>query len=145
MHFHHCHCAVLHYKEGNLPVSTKKALNNQTDISGAYFSFFFFLLAQLICVSFYLQISYCMLGIGRTTWIQLTINLCTYASLVWFFFLSYPFKCDPIWFICARYMPLSGFHGVLSGFLVGIKQMIPDQELPLLKIKAKVWTLEINF
>ncbi|XP_062013932.1 rhomboid-like protein 19 [Rosa rugosa] len=35
------------------------------------------------------------------------------------------------------YMPLSGFHGVLSGFLVGIKQMIPDQELPLLKIKAK--------
>ncbi|XP_041000336.1 rhomboid-like protein 19 [Juglans microcarpa x Juglans regia] len=35
------------------------------------------------------------------------------------------------------YMPLSGFHGVLSGFLVGIKQIIPDQELPLLKIKAK--------
>ncbi|XP_050386194.1 rhomboid-like protein 19 [Argentina anserina] len=35
------------------------------------------------------------------------------------------------------YMPLSGFHGVLSGFLVGIKQMIPDQELPLIKMKAK--------
>ncbi|KAL6126486.1 hypothetical protein ACLB2K_074535 [Fragaria x ananassa] len=35
------------------------------------------------------------------------------------------------------YMPLSGFHGVLSGFLVGIKQMIPDQELPVIKIKAK--------
>ncbi|KAG2729928.1 hypothetical protein I3843_01G266200 [Carya illinoinensis] len=35
------------------------------------------------------------------------------------------------------YMPVSGFHGVLSGFLVGIKQIIPDQELPLLKIKAK--------
>ncbi|KAK9283171.1 hypothetical protein L1049_011404 [Liquidambar formosana] len=35
------------------------------------------------------------------------------------------------------YMPLSGFHGVLSGFLVGIKQIMPDQELPLLKIKAK--------
>ncbi|XP_059628300.1 rhomboid-like protein 19 [Cornus florida] len=35
------------------------------------------------------------------------------------------------------YMPLSGFHGVLSGFLVGIKQLIPDQELPLLRIKAK--------
>lgn len=48
MHFHHCHCAVLHYKEGNLPVSTKKALNNQKDISGAYFSFLFFLLAQLL-------------------------------------------------------------------------------------------------
>lgn len=35
------------------------------------------------------------------------------------------------------YMPLSGFHGILSGFLVGIKQIIPDQELPVLKIKAK--------
>ncbi|PQQ00382.1 rhomboid-like protein 19 [Prunus yedoensis var. nudiflora] len=35
------------------------------------------------------------------------------------------------------YLPLSGFHGVLSGFLVGIKQIIPDQELPLLKIKSK--------
>ncbi|KAK5770291.1 hypothetical protein PVK06_046441 [Gossypium arboreum] len=36
------------------------------------------------------------------------------------------------------YMPLSGFHGVLAGFLVGIKQMVPDQELPRLKIKAKL-------
>ncbi|XP_030473039.2 rhomboid-like protein 19 [Syzygium oleosum] len=35
------------------------------------------------------------------------------------------------------YMPLSGFYGVLSGFLVGIKQIIPDHELPLLRIKAK--------
>ncbi|XP_057979560.1 rhomboid-like protein 19 [Malania oleifera] len=38
------------------------------------------------------------------------------------------------------YMPLSGFHGVLSGFLVGVKQIIPDQELSLfslLRIKAK--------
>ncbi|CAL8176835.1 unnamed protein product [Prunus armeniaca] len=35
------------------------------------------------------------------------------------------------------YLPLSGFYGVLSGFLVGIKQIIPDQELPLLKIKSK--------
>uniref|UniRef100_A0A7N0V4W5 Rhomboid protein n=1 Tax=Kalanchoe fedtschenkoi TaxID=63787 RepID=A0A7N0V4W5_KALFE len=33
------------------------------------------------------------------------------------------------------YTPLSGFHGILSGFLVGIKQIMPDQEL--LKIKAK--------
>ncbi|WOL08082.1 hypothetical protein Cni_G16834 [Canna indica] len=33
------------------------------------------------------------------------------------------------------YTPFSGFHGVLSGFLVGIKQILPDQEL--LKIKAK--------
>lgn len=46
------------------------------------------------------------------------------------------------------YMPISGFQGVLSGFLVGIKQIIPDQELSLLKIKAKVWTLilfEVSF
>ncbi|KAK8987139.1 hypothetical protein V6N11_055452 [Hibiscus sabdariffa] len=35
------------------------------------------------------------------------------------------------------YMPLSGFHGVLAGFLVGIKQILPDQELNLLKIKVK--------
>ncbi|XP_057865549.2 rhomboid-like protein 19 [Cryptomeria japonica] len=27
------------------------------------------------------------------------------------------------------YMPLSGFHGVLSGFLVGMKQVMPDQEV----------------
>ncbi|XP_044507517.1 rhomboid-like protein 19 [Mangifera indica] len=35
------------------------------------------------------------------------------------------------------YMPVSGFHGVLAGFLVGIKQIIPEQELYLLKLKAK--------
>ncbi|KAF5733757.1 hypothetical protein HS088_TW16G00197 [Tripterygium wilfordii] len=35
------------------------------------------------------------------------------------------------------YMPLLGFHGVLSGFLVGIKQIVPDQELSILRIKAK--------
>ncbi|XP_050212262.1 rhomboid-like protein 19 [Mercurialis annua] len=35
------------------------------------------------------------------------------------------------------YMPISGFQGVLSGFLVGMKQIIPDQELSLLRIKAK--------
>uniref|UniRef100_A0A1D1XS99 Transmembrane protein 115 n=1 Tax=Anthurium amnicola TaxID=1678845 RepID=A0A1D1XS99_9ARAE len=38
------------------------------------------------------------------------------------------------------YTPISGFHGVLSGFLVGIKQIMPDQEVGLfflLKIKAK--------
>ncbi|KAK7279668.1 hypothetical protein RJT34_24724 [Clitoria ternatea] len=35
------------------------------------------------------------------------------------------------------YIPLSGFHGVICGFLVGIKQIIPDQELPFLKIKMK--------
>lgn len=35
------------------------------------------------------------------------------------------------------YMPISGFQGVLSGFLVGIKQIIPDQELSVLRLKAK--------
>ncbi|CAD5187195.1 unnamed protein product [Musa acuminata subsp. malaccensis] len=37
------------------------------------------------------------------------------------------------------YTAFSGFHGVLSGFLVGLKQILPDQELSLfiLKIKAK--------
>ncbi|KAH1206563.1 Rhomboid-like protein 19 [Glycine max] len=38
---------------------------------------------------------------------------------------------------CSSYMPLSGFHGVVSGFLVGVKQIIPDQELPFIKIKTK--------
>ncbi|KAF7811779.1 rhomboid-like protein 19 [Senna tora] len=56
------------------------------------------------------------------------------------------------------YMPLSGFHGIIMGFLVGIKQIIPDQELPFLKLKAKwlpsitlllsiaisFWTLELT-
>ncbi|KAF0913550.1 hypothetical protein E2562_023287 [Oryza meyeriana var. granulata] len=38
------------------------------------------------------------------------------------------------------YTPFSGFYGVLSGFLVGIKQILPDQEvnLFLLNIKAKL-------
>ncbi|MQL82314.1 hypothetical protein Taro_014799 [Colocasia esculenta] len=38
------------------------------------------------------------------------------------------------------YTPVSGFFGILSGFLVGIKQIMPDQEVGLfflLKIKAK--------
>ncbi|CAG7878117.1 unnamed protein product [Brassica rapa] len=35
------------------------------------------------------------------------------------------------------YMPFAGFHGVLAGLLVGIKQIIPDQEVLLVKIKAK--------
>ncbi|KAF2318548.1 hypothetical protein GH714_008835 [Hevea brasiliensis] len=46
---------------------------------------------------------------------------------------------EPVWgskeFL--NYMPISGFQGILSGFLVGMKQIIPDQELPLFTIKAK--------
>ncbi|KAI3685672.1 hypothetical protein L6452_34927 [Arctium lappa] len=40
-------------------------------------------------------------------------------------------------YFCGSYMPLSGFGGALSGLLVGIKQIIPDQELAPLRIKAK--------
>ncbi|CAM8949162.1 unnamed protein product [Rhodiola kirilowii] len=35
------------------------------------------------------------------------------------------------------YTPISGFHGVLSGFLVGVKQIVPDQELSLFSLKIK--------
>lgn len=41
------------------------------------------------------------------------------------------------------YTPLSGFHGVVAGFLVGIKQIIPDQEL--VGIKAKWLPTIIGF
>lgn len=41
-------------------------------------------------------------------------------------------------YFSTSYTPLSGFYGVLSGLLVGVKQITPDQELPLLRIKAKV-------
>ncbi|MQM09332.1 hypothetical protein Taro_042203 [Colocasia esculenta] len=30
------------------------------------------------------------------------------------------------------YLPLSGFHGVISGFLVGVKQIVPNQEITTL-------------
>lgn len=43
-----------------------------------------------------------------------------------------------ILFFFGSYMPISGFHGVLSGFLVGVKQIVPDQELTLLRVKVKV-------
>ncbi|MCO5570687.1 hypothetical protein L7F22_024414 [Adiantum nelumboides] len=35
------------------------------------------------------------------------------------------------------YKPLSGFHGVLAGFLVSVKQLMPDQEVTILKLRAK--------
>lgn len=38
------------------------------------------------------------------------------------------------------YTPLSGFHGVLSGFLVGVKQIMPEQEITafhVFKLQAK--------
>ncbi|KAI0489123.1 hypothetical protein KFK09_028965 [Dendrobium nobile] len=36
------------------------------------------------------------------------------------------------------YTPVSGFHGILSGFLVGIKQLMPDYELSLFLLKIRV-------
>ncbi|XP_019193223.1 PREDICTED: rhomboid-like protein 19 [Ipomoea nil] len=35
------------------------------------------------------------------------------------------------------YLPISGFQGVLYGLLVGVKQIMPDQQLPFLKLRAK--------
>lgn len=54
------------------------------------------------------------------------------------------------WLLCSV-TPLSGFHGALAGFLVGLKQLLPNLELPMCffwKIKAKVcwWTtIKYNF
>lgn len=37
-----------------------------------------------------------------------------------------------------RYVSVSGFHGVLAGFLVAVKQIMPDQEVSVLfKLHAK--------
>nr|GMC70850.1 rhomboid-like protein 19 [Ipomoea batatas]GMC77265.1 rhomboid-like protein 19 [Ipomoea batatas]GMD37842.1 rhomboid-like protein 19 [Ipomoea batatas] len=41
------------------------------------------------------------------------------------------------------YLPISGFQGVLYGLLVGVKQIMPDQELPFLKLRAKVKSQEL--
>jgi hypothetical protein len=51
-----------------------------------------------------------------------------------------PLNLDIVSICLCSYTPLSGFYGVLSGLLVGINQLLPDQELNLfvLKIKAKV-------
>ncbi|XP_002975419.2 rhomboid-like protein 19 [Selaginella moellendorffii] len=35
------------------------------------------------------------------------------------------------------YVPISGFSGVLAGFLVAVKQLMPDYELPKIKLRAK--------
>ncbi|KAG0576582.1 hypothetical protein KC19_5G091300 [Ceratodon purpureus] len=35
------------------------------------------------------------------------------------------------------YAPISGFHGILAGFLVAVKQIGPEQEIPVLKLRAK--------
>jgi len=33
-----------------------------------------------------------------------------------------------------RYMEVSGFHGVIAGCLVAVKQLIPDTEVTLLRV-----------
>lgn len=41
--------------------------------------------------------------------------------------------------LACRYAPISGFHGVLAGFLVAVKQIMPDQEIAaFFKLRAKV-------
>ncbi|KAJ4957406.1 hypothetical protein NE237_024517 [Protea cynaroides] len=64
------------------------------------------------------------------------VNLLTYVSVFVTAIALYYITRQELYL----YTPLSGFHGVLSGFLVGIKQIVPDQELSafsVLKIKAK--------
>lgn len=63
--------------------------------------------------------------------INILTSLCVFVTAIALYYIT---KLETY-----LYMPLSGFHGVLSGFLVGIKQIMPDQELSLfiLKIKAK--------
>ncbi|KAM0850540.1 hypothetical protein ACQ4PT_053022 [Festuca glaucescens] len=63
--------------------------------------------------------------------VNISTSFCVFATAVILYYLTQ----QEIYL----YTPLSGFYGVLSGFLVGIKQIIPDQELDLflLKIKAK--------
>lgn len=45
--------------------------------------------------------------------------------------------------ICSRrYSEISGFHGIIAGMLVAIKQVTPDTEvtvLQIVKLRAKVW------
>ncbi|XP_027363619.1 rhomboid-like protein 19 [Abrus precatorius] len=62
-------------------------------------------------------------------------SLCIFTTAIAFYYITRQERY--------LYMPLSGFHGVISGFLVGIKQIIPDQEIPFLKIKIK-WLPSIS-
>jgi hypothetical protein len=55
-----------------------------------------------------------------------------------FFFFFWLWVIDWHVTLC-RYVSVSGFHGVVAGFLVAVKQIMPDQEVPfLLKLRAKV-------
>lgn len=53
----------------------------------------------------------------------------------------------PSYAMTCRVTPLSGFHGCLAGFLVALKQLLPNLELPMCffwKIKAKVYQIAIS-
>ncbi|XP_062211330.1 rhomboid-like protein 19 [Phragmites australis] len=63
--------------------------------------------------------------------VNLSTSVCVFVTAIVFYYITQEESY--------LYTPLSGFYGVLSGLLVGIKQILPDQELSLLvlKIKAK--------
>ncbi|KAL5210688.1 hypothetical protein ABZP36_006311 [Zizania latifolia] len=63
--------------------------------------------------------------------VNLSTSVCVFVTAIVFYYITQ----QEIYL----YTPLSGFYGVLSGFLVGIKQILPDQELNLfvMNIKAK--------
>lgn len=65
-----------------------------------------------------------------------------FVVLVNFWSLVSTFSLSIILYFATRqenylYKPLSGFHGVLAGFLVAVKQLMPDQEVTVLKLRAK--------
>jgi hypothetical protein len=44
-------------------------------------------------------------------------------------------------YVLCRYTRFSGFHGVIAGLLVAVKQIMPDQEVKMfgtLKLRARV-------
>ncbi|PWZ06678.1 Rhomboid-like protein 19 [Zea mays] len=63
--------------------------------------------------------------------VNLSISACVFVTMIVLYYITQEESY--------LYTPVSGFYGVLSGLLVGIKQILPDQELNLfvLKISAK--------
>jgi hypothetical protein len=71
-----------------------------------------------------------VLYINKVAFAKLFAMLCALWNL--FLRVTGGFEC--------RYAPISGFHGVLAGFLVAVKQIMPDQEIAaFFKLRAKVW------
>lgn len=63
----------------------------------------------------------------------ITVNACTaVCTFVVMIVLYYSSLSDKF-----LYAPICGFHGVVAGFLVGIKQLMPDQELGPIRLRAK--------